>query len=538
MNFREAFKQVLRDHKLSQSQIAEHHPRALSPQALSQMLSPKEASGDDLPESARAELLDALVALLGTDVFCTPPQNDAETTLFRYAEERYSASSLPIVFSRAQLESLITQSINSAKVEITIIGSISAGKLCKEWYNKLADTLLKNSELNVTIFIESRQSLYWRAISLDASFDQQVRPYDDLVARNDKIIRELRGQILYRLREHNAETAELTFRRFHLHEVDIPIYSNAIKIDDTIFVTPRAHWRASVSGTFYVRGETPNLFWDQYISFIDFFKGLAHNNMRTTEGKFVGIPEDETNKIVVYSNRGQIPRGVVRRSTLGTDPKLETRAVHGLLFNKNGELLLRFRDQGRDRDNTNLWDKSCGSNIRSTDYSARSAIRRTLVKEVFNGLAMDISSRLGVPVYDDAPVVDMGQWRNARGLQECKNSDSWYFYELDRDNNEPWPFPGPRYHDELNGVLDHPHIYASVFIVICNEHFQQRVDDFLKKSHDTTICRWITLSTFDAQAESRITNDLSTYLYRNDDGCGLFSKLSQASLAIRAELMQ
>lgn len=538
VDFREAFISFLQAERISQASIAENYPRQMSPQSLNAILKPKEDCADELSVSAKSDLLDALVSLdkqKGGGVFyaLTKGESEAAQILFDYARVHYSLIDGTLLFSRSEMDSLIERDVKKASHELTIIGSVSNKKLTKAWYSQIAQHLIKNNSLVVTLFVESNQSLYWRAMSLDADVDFEVRPQMDLVMRNDKLIRELEKQVVSHANDMNGHTENIT-DRLRIYEVDFPITANVIKIDDKLYVTPRTHLRASKSTTLLLCSSYPNLLWTQYKDYVNFFSKLS----KEKKGKFVGPREPEDQKILLYSSDGLIPRGVGRRSILDSEPKLETRVVHGLVFSREGEFLLRYRGEKVNRDNQNRWDKSCGSNMRPTDLSNRHSIKRTIRKELFETMALDISDELHKSVYEEERILDLGEWRGAKGLNQCSDEQEWYFFELLEPRGGLWPFPGPRYHDETQIVLDHPSIFASVFIIVCNKDFLHYTKELIKNNPKNEVCRWI-MPDRNKKAnhlQLKKTNDLETYLYEGESNNSLFTRICQVSLAIRTKL--
>ena len=408
MDFKEAFIKFLREEGISQASIAENYPREMSPQSLNSMLKSRGTSANKLSDSSKAELLDALVKLnkkKNGSILDALKKSDDDfaKALFDYVREHYSLINEAIFFTRAEMDSLIERDIEGATNRVVIIGSISRKMLNKIWYEKVANILQNKQSLNITFFIESNQALYWRAISLDADEDAEVRPQADLIMKNDKLIRELEKQVELKSNDRDSDN---TMKRLKIYEVDFPIMANIINIDENkAYITPRTHLRSSKAATLLLGADYPNALWEQYNNYVGFFLKLV----KEKSGKFIGPREPEDQKILLYSDNGMIPRGVGRRSILDSEPKLITRVVHGLVFSRCGELLLRYRGK-KSRDNRDRWDKSCGANIRPTDVSGKFSIKRTIRKELFETMALDISDKLRKSVYEEGRILDLGEW--------------------------------------------------------------------------------------------------------------------------------
>ena len=539
MDFKEAFIEFLSEEGISQASIAENYPREMSPQSLNSMLKSRGTSANKLSDSSKAELLDALVKLnkkKNGSILDALKKSDEKfaRVLFDYVRKHYSLINEAIFFTRAEMDSLIECDIEAATEKLVIIGSISRKKLNKTWYEEVEHRLQKKQSLNITLFIESNQALYWRAISLDADADPEVHPQADLIMKNDKLIRELEKQVELKS---NGINSENTMKRLKIYEVDFPIMANIINIDENrAYITPRTHLRSSKAATLLLGADYPNALWEQYNNYVEFFLKLA----REESGRFIGPREPEDQKILLYSDDGMIPRGVGRRSILDSEPKLITRVVHGLVFSRCGELLLRYRGE-KSRDNRDRWDKSCGSIIRPTDVSGKFSIKRTIRKELFETMALDISDTLQKSVYEEGKILDMGEWRGTKGLEQCLDKkEEWYFFELLEPGGGLWPFPGPRYHGESEIVLDFPSIRASIFIIVCNEDFHKDTKELNENYPENKICRWIMPKRGMKLADDLRpqTNDLETYLYDGESNNSLLAKIRQVSLAIKTTLSE
>ncbi len=549
-DLRKELKDAMDRHRVSQTLLGNSFPRPVSPQTISNLIAPKSENPSPLTESNVKDLLDAFITALNPTKFLKGAKrhgdpesvhqaalSDDNPRIFDLMKLRCSMINHRVAFNRGEMDNVIERDMESAQHSITFIGSISSTKLNLGWYRSLANHLLNNNELKISLFIETPQNLFWRSASLDEKKESDARPFETLVQKHEKLVRELKDQVENHLSQKGCQNAGQVLNRLYLFDCDFPIYTNIIQVDDTLYVTPRTHLRATGAHTITFDAKYPNAGYEQYRDYIKYIWRLAGDN-NNKASKFVGRPEEEEAKVPVYSNNGITYRGLVRRSTLEQDPTLQQRVVHGIVFDRKGRMLLRYRDERLDRDNINLYDKSCGSIIRSADHSPAHALRRCVNREVFNQIISTINYTAGRIVTEPRELVNLGDWRGPKGLSEClEDSSPWYTFELNRRDGALWSFPGPR-KEEVNLIRNHPHMYANIFIVICDRDFATQTNEFDKNYVDQSIFKWIPVS-MELGSDvlpSATTNDLGTYFYSNGKEDDLFSQLCNISLGIRTVL--
>ncbi len=429
-------------------------------------------------------------------------RDDHEASLMEASAE-IGLSAGVMGFSRQMLDPLIDRYIEDATQEVVFLGGISQRRMSQEWYRLLAKALAKG--VHVSLFIESPQQLFWRSLSLDEKVDDNCRDYGYLRARHNIQRSEMPSQIAAILKEmeRNSEcgvvmgASELLLVR----EVDIPIYTFITKIDDTFVIVPRSHLRASLSCAEIVLDKEDSR-WKQANDYVSFCQRLAD------EGRYIDYPG--TDKLSVYSDNGHICRGEMARRSFRVASGLETRVIHGLIFNRRGEMMLRFRERD-EYDNKELWDKSFGGNVEvEKDASLRNTAARELHEEVFDGLVRRLTTLLlqkqhPLPFAPPKEILECGPWRSTEGLKIFQDMRGWLSF-LVRERER---FPSIRLL-EKSGASVKRILYADIYVFICDDEFHKFTDGAASACPEVSTCRWIRPSALHEREDA--TPDLCAYV--------------------------
>lgn len=414
-----------------------------------------------------------------------------------------SAASVSHQLTREQADRQIADAISFAEREIVFLGGVSERTSTRDWYELLAQQLLAKPDLRIFFYLEALQGLFWRSVSLDPTVPNNARAYDDIKRRYALQTQEMPRMVYQILNaqvsdpQHFAQCA----KRFTVCEVDMPVYTVYAKIDDVFFRTPRNHLRASLSST-ELLDDPSDLRWQQAVEYIQYFDRLR------SERRLVS--ESNAEKLAVFSERGHHLRGLVSRRTFALDTSLETRVVHGLIFDRSGDLLLHYRDESA-HDNRNMWDKSFGGNADySVDMSLRDTARRELKEEVFTALTSklrEVAQEHHIPMDCPVPtIVDCGEWRGHAGVAPWNGPDEqrWPMFHL----FECRPFPSRRYLGEHDNVVLRM-LYADIFVFVCSAGFATLTQTISQLAPEYPTCRWVTIS--HSVDSTRFTSDLKDY---------------------------
>ncbi len=495
-----AVKNILAKYDLSQGDLAKQMRKSRA--TISQMLSGQ----DTLRSSGKHDLISGVKKLLRSKNILLDAKAKDELLFFNEVIlGRFAGSSSD--YTKEELDTFTDEKISTANNRIVFLGGLSHRKMIREWFDLLAERLYKAEGLEIWIIVESDQQLFWRSLGLKPDVPRNVRSYKDLQERYRLQCHDLVDRIkqfLSEAYEGNEDKVNQTIERLHFYESCLPIYTFYALIDNTLFVTPRNHLRASLSSTRIII-DTESFEYQQAIECIDYFQHLARNR------KFVDKPFAE--KTILTADNGKRVYGELFRSTFNQDTRLETRVAHGLIFNKRGELLVRRRGE-EEYDNAGLYDKSFGGHWEvGTDVSFHAASTRELYEEIFGMLIANIrevllNSSVKIEYTPPPPehIVDCGTWKGSVGLSQI-SSDMWYYFLL----LECERFPSIRRIKESQREVQRV-IFADIYIYICDDNFTTYIDQSIKSCNNDIPCKWVDVKDLKALSAREITSDLYQYI--------------------------
>jgi hypothetical protein len=326
VDFRVAIKHIMSKYRIPQGRLAEATDKSSS--AISQVLS---GIGDFKNETKRS-IMYGLQHILSEEEITCDDTDRIEVSFYEQLSED-SSLGLRIQNERQQLDYFIDRGIRSAKNEIVFLGGVSHRKMSREWYAMLAERLINEPKLQIWLFLESPQNLFWRSKTLNHNIPNNSRSYEEMKNRFDLQKNEMHDaikQFILNKFKTRADKFKQSIERLKILEVHIPIYTFITKLDEKLYITPRYHLRASKTYTELL--QNGSMHYNQAKECIEFYQDLFRKKM------YVSYPGEE--KLVAYSDAGKIPRGELSRSSFSNDNQLETKVAHGLLFNRNGQLLL------------------------------------------------------------------------------------------------------------------------------------------------------------------------------------------------------
>lgn len=496
----DAIKLILAKYDLSQGDLAKQLGKSRA--TISQLLS---GSGCLKPAS-RQELISGVKQLLGARKIKLDARADEDLVFFEQILASESAGSSSD-YTREIFDTFIDNKINNANNNIVFLGGLSHRKMVKDWFDIIAKRLTASKKLEVWIFVESDQFLFWRSLSLKPEHERNVRSYKDLQERYRLQCHDLRNSIKKYVSNKYDDDEKLVaevMHRLHFYESSLPIYTFYTLIDDTLFITPRNHLRASLSSTRVIENKN-SLEYLQAIECIEFYKNLAKNN------RFVDDPFAE--KTIVTADEGKRVYGELFRATFNQDSRLETRVAHAFVFNRRGEFLVRKRGEN-EFDNCGLYDKSIGGHWDvGTDVSFHSAARRELDEEINQSLVSDIRKvllRKNIAIeYMPPPkeyIIDCGSWRGGVGIPEGV-PNVWNYYLL----KECERFPSTRRLQPTSRKVERM-IYADIYIFLCDSEFTDFVDKACAFASKDIPCKWVSIEKADKLLQEPITDDLRQYI--------------------------
>lgn len=495
--FRDTIKYILKKHKISQNMLAKEADKSSG--SISQIISAK----GEIRIETKTSIIKGLKKIFEDRNIALTPNDEKEAKFFGLINQPISIFSFtnPI---RENFNNLIDQKIIKAKKEIVFVASISETRLNKEWVSLFANKLIEEKEINIYLFFESLQNLYWRSLSLDCRVQSNNRSYEDLKNRFHLGLDHFRMTIFNFIRagtKGNESEFETTISRLIIREVDIPLYNSLTKIDNEIIITMRNHLRGSLAYTEIV-SDMEHVKWKQADEYISFLKECS------ADEKPLFVSPLGAEKIKVYTDNGKTCRGEICRETFKIKPDLETRVAHGLIFNRKGELLIRYRTG--EFDNNEMWDKSFGGNFKANkDFSFRDTAKRELKEEIFVDLITRLRKKLlsanfAIDFQEPIPV-DCGDWRGIKGVEPYKNENTWLMFLMSQSAS----IPSLRLFDKPRKEILR-RIYADTYIYICNNDFLEYINTSLKKSSNDKICKWVNVHSF--KLSNQNTTDLNTYL--------------------------
>lgn len=393
-------------------------------------------------------------------------------------------------------DSEISSRIGSAQRQIVIVGALAERAIPPDWPTLFARALRVNGDLKISIYLESPNNVFWRTLAMRSSDAQP----NEVAGRFSTVPTIQASDLISSVRsacsaEDDQEDVDVLLQRLVISEVDIPIYTAFIRVDDAIVAVPRSHVPTPDSFADLLE-DVADPVWMQAAQDIDFFQSL------NDEGQYVSSPGAE--KLTVYSRSGRAVHGPVHRRSLSVNPALETRVVHGFIFDRTGRILFQYRGEGA-YDNRHLWDKSFGGNVdQARDLSLRDTARRELQEEVFTDLADElqlppvIREQLSASV-----VVDCGEWRGGDGLMPFRDRPEWCSFLLD----QCVPFLSKRILGDGSTVVERM-LYVDLFAYICPKEFPSQLNAGLARQH--TLCRWINFA--EIKPNSDFTPDLNRYV--------------------------
>lgn len=514
ISFKSAVKHILEKYSVSQLTLAQKMDKSAA--SISQIFGGKH----DLRSETKLNIAASLADII-SDYDVTLDPNDPHEMFFIKSISKMNSINPLLQYTRKDLDNEIDNNITEAKKEIVFLGGVPRRKLNNKWYEILVKKLTENEDLKIYLFLESKQNLFWRSYALDETIPDNNRNYSELKAKYNMCTKNLNTAITNIIQQNakDSKEAEDIKNRFFIYETDLPIYSICIKIDDTLFLTPRNQRRASLSTT-EVIANRKNKKWIEATSYIDFFKNSQKNN------KFVSFPGSE--KLSVFSDNGMHCRGEASRDTFSEIPECQTRVVNGYIFNKKAQLLIQNRNPlvFKVFDNVNLWDKSYGGNYRpSIDASLRGTARRELDEEIFHDLCLKLREYLIIngsleTEFSTPRVIDCGEWRNTDGLIPIRDKDDWHFFQL----FECEPTSSSRH--TTKGVIDRA-LFTDVFVFICDDSFYNFTMKALEYPETRKICRWTNI------AEIPKILDKTTDLKHQNTNPRFSEKLLEVETAIR-----
>jgi hypothetical protein len=295
----------------------------------------------------------------------------------------------------------------------------------------LFDVLNLNQNLSIHIFYESDSENFNQSLSLSSNKEVSSTKLnlcrDRIIGRVTKY--GLTGGIKSKIDKYfNDKTkVEGIAARIIFKQLNTRMPINLIKVDDRFYYSIATHKLTGLSH--YLRAEVDSTLYSQ---FDEYLKAIDNN---AAVGIYNSKPGQEL--IQLYDN-DRYPRGIYPRSAFYTT-KFKRYSVWGLIFNRNGELLMHQRSK-HTKDNRLLWDKSIGGHVDLKDRGTQVTAKRELVEELFlpnDEYTKYVSADLG-------EILDFGEWNISKrpesqfkGVFESIGPLDWIMFRATDNQGDP-----------------------------------------------------------------------------------------------------
>lgn len=287
--------------------------------------------------------------------------------------------------------------ISKAESEIIIIGINPIAQLIDNCIEVILDVLNLHDHISIKIYYESDSENFSQSLSLSAngnlSFSKLNLMRDRIIGRETKY--GMTGGLINKATQtiKGASNIDSVKDRIIFEQINTRLPINTIKVDNTIYYSISTHYVPTLDEYQKINEESPF-----YIQISNYIKEIQNEKKL---GIYNSTPGQEL--IQLYDNE-RYPRGIYPRSAFYTT-KFKRYSVWGLVFNRNGELLLHQRSKNT-KDNRLLWDKSVGGHVDLKDAGTQTTAKRELIEELFlpdDEYTKYVSADLG-------EILDFGAW--------------------------------------------------------------------------------------------------------------------------------
>lgn len=317
---------------------------------------------------------------------------------------------------------------SEAKEQITIIGLNPIAVELESNTDVLFDILNLNRNLFVNIFYESDSENFSQSLSLSSieriSFAKLNTARDRVVGRETK--HGLTGGIKSKISEKSSDNVDIC-KRIQFSQINTRLPVNLIAVDKKLYFSISTHLMCQLKDYVELKNGSPH--------FAQFNSYISKLMDKTSIGIYNSSPGQEL--IQLYDNE-RYPRGIYPRSAFYTT-QFKRYSVWGLVFNRNGQILLHQRSQ-HTKDNRLLWDKSIGGHVDLKDRGTQVTAKRELIEELFlpdDEYTKYVSADLG-------EILDCGEWNmNKRpesqfnGIFDSIGPLDWIMFRATGKGGEP-----------------------------------------------------------------------------------------------------
>lgn len=278
--------------------------------------------------------------------------------------------------------------VRNAKRQLIIIGVLPIAEELEKSLDKVADMLISEQDLNITIICENDTLCFQYSLLTDTKESKNRKTFANLVTHRNRILGKKKNSGLkHEVERHDKGlTGRITVLQQNAH---MPF--SVIIVDDVIYYTFITNSFPTIKD--YVNIDNDNKQYNQILQYKNFFLD--------GEGtQFLSLPGNE---LIQLYDRENYPRGIFPRSCFYTT-KFKRHSMWGFIFNRKGELLLHQRSM-QTKDGRGLWDKSTGGHIDLREESIISA-KRELVEELFMPEA-EYSKYMMAYIKD---IISFGEW--------------------------------------------------------------------------------------------------------------------------------
>ena len=326
--------------------------------------------------------------------------------------------------------------IGKARRRVVIIGTTSIAAELERAGKPLADLLLLNPDLTVTVLYESDSECFQQSLLLDTPFSVNRSSYDSLITHRNRVggpavhrkdlpMPGLLQDVLQQANDESERRSILTRLLVRQHNLRMPIC--VIIADDRLWFTVVANTLPNIDNYQQVPKEQP--LYEMVLSFGDFCTDPEKG------GIYLSKPGEE---LIQLYDRDGYPRGIFPRPCFYTT-RYKRYSIWGFVFNRTGELLLHQRSMTT-KDGRGLWDKSIGGHVDLRDYSTFRTAQRELIEELFLPEA-EFSKYVQAYLKD---IINFGDWNPLKRVETSfKNAfaaldaNDWILFRVTDENGNP-----------------------------------------------------------------------------------------------------
>lgn len=422
----------------------------------------------------------------------------------------------------------LSRFIQEAKEKIIFLGIFPLisyfenGKFAKLF----ADKLRENPSFKIDILYESGTEVFNQSLFINSGNNEDLYSFNVLKFHKNYFVggeygktkSSFLGDILRNIDDDNINWINKIEKNIRLFQFNLRQSINIIKIDSKIWYAPIVMGTSKITSYISVDSKEPlyNELVDYLIFVMDKEKG----------GKFLSRHDEEM--IEIY-DLDDYPRGIYPRDAfLSTD--YQRYSIWGLVFNRNGELLLHQRSKNT-KDNRLLWDKSTGGHVDLREISTSLTAKRELIEE----LLLPEAEYTNYVRPDLGDIIDFGDWsiekrieRNFRLSTDSLSDTDWIMFRP-TEKNGFLPVRVKRvsqrqlYNKDSVMSVHETRFISDIYLYIAPEGFMdtyEQMKDKVKAAEKTgaaedhkllsirDLCNWINHEKREGRAKTLFTDDL------------------------------